>query len=450
MDGDNFELDHVPGDDGPPIVHNTFRFLRDPFGFDAGLLRRFGPLVRTRAFGRRIVLVGSADLASRLLLDRERSLSSHDGWGHHLGGLFDGGLMLRDFDEHKHHRGIMQAAFKPKARAGYHATIDRQFAATVDAWLAAGGSLKFYPAIRRALIEQAGAAFLGLPPGPHVELAARCFDAIRTATMTVVKRQIPGTIWWRGTRARRELAAMLLALIPERREAGGDDLFSVLCRAQDEQGQRFDDAAIVDHTIFLLFAAHDTTASALTTMIDELSLAPELQDRVAQECLAVRGPSPRPLAHDELDRLELVDRCFREAIRLTPPVPYILRRTVRACPFSTPTGEVELPARTPTTLVVPQIHHDPALWTDPHRFDPERFAPDRAEDRRHPHAWVPFGGGAHRCIGAEFSRQQVAVACFHLLGRARIERVRPARGAWRQVPIPAPKDGLPIRLVPRA
>jgi cytochrome P450 len=394
-------------------------------------------------FRRSIVVLGSTELASRLLLDRERTLSSKFGWGHYLGGLFDGGLMLRDFDEHRIHRGIMQAAFRGPARAGYHDTMDRQFAATVEGWAAAPGPMRFYSAIRRALIEQAGVAFLGLEPGPHIELASRCFDAIRTATMAVVRRNIPGTIWARGLRGRRELGALLRSHIPARREGDGRDLFSALCQAQDEHGERFDDEAIIDHLIFLLFAAHDTTTSALTTMIDELSLAPELQQRAAQECLAVRGDAPRSLGWDELDQFEFVDRCFREAIRLTPPVAYILRRTVRECPI----GGHELPEGTPTTLVVNQVHRDPNIWTEPDRFDPDRFSPERGEDRQHPHAWVPFGGGAHRCIGAEFARQQVKLFCYHLFSRVRVERVRPGRTAWREVPIPMPKDGLPVRLI---
>lgn len=445
MDGDNPDLEHIPGDAGPPIVNNTLRFLRDPWGFDAKMFARFGPLTRTRMFGRSVIVLGSPELASRLLLDRERSLSNKFGWSHFLGGLFDGGLMLRDFDDHRLHRGIMQAAFRGPARAGYHETIDRHFAATIEAWVQEPGPLRFYAAIRRALIEQAGTAFLGLPPGPHVELASRCFDAIRNATMALVRRKVPGTTWHKGMAGRRRLAALLRSEIPTRRDRAGRDLFSVLCKAEDEHGERFDDEAIVDHMIFLLFAAHDTTTSALTTLIDELTLAPELQERATAECLAIRGDAARALEYDDIDRLEFVDHCFREAIRLSPPVPYILRRTVRPCAIA---GH-ELPERAPTSLIVRAVHCDPAIWTDPERFDPDRFSPERAEDRQHPHAWVPFGGGAHRCIGAEFARQQAKVFCYHLLTRVRVERLSPSKTAWRRVPIPVPRDGLPVRLIPR-
>ena len=440
MRDDNDDVDHVPGERGPPLINKTFEYLRDPFGTDRRLLARHGPIARTRMFGRTVVVLGSAEHASRLLLDRERTLSSHHGWGHFLGQLFDGGLMLRDFDEHRLHRGIMQVAFRGPARAAYHAHIDRHFAQTLERWASTPMPMRFYPAIRRALIEQAGTAFLGLPPGPHVELAGRHFSAIRNAVLALVRVELPGTAWRRGMVARRQLAEFLRAEIPARRRGDGHDLFSALCRAQDENGERFDDDAIVDHMIFLLFAAHDTTSSALTTLIDELTRAPELQARVAEECQRVGS-----LGFEQLEQLELVDRCFREAIRIQPPVPYILRRTVSSCPI----GGHTLPERTPTTLIVHAVHHDPKLWRDPERFDPDRFTPERAEDRQHPHPWVPFGGGAHRCIGAEFARQQAKVFCWHLLRRFRVERVRERATVWRQIPIPLPKDGLPVRLVAR-
>lgn len=440
MRGDNDDLDHIPGENGPPLINKTFEYLRDPFGMDARMRARYGPMLRMRLFGRTIVSLSSAELAARLLLDREHTLSNQFGWTHFLGGLFDGGLMLRDFEDHRLHRGIMQVAFRGPARAAHHAQIDRHFAETVERWLAAPMPMRFYPAIRRALIEQAGSAFLGLPPGPHVELASRCFGAIRQAVMAVVRVELPGTAWRRGVVARRRLADLLRSEIPTRRDGDGQDLFSALCRAEDEDGERFDDEAIVDHMIFLLFAAHDTTSSAITTLIDHLTLAPDLQARAAEECRSVPA-----LGWDELDRLEYVDRCFREAIRLQPPVPYILRRTVSACQI----GDHRLPERAPTTLMVHALHRDPALWSDPDRFDPDRFAPERAEDRRHPHAYVPFGGGAHRCIGAEFARQQAKVFCYQLLRRASVERIREGATVWRQVPIPMPKDGLPVQLVGR-
>jgi cytochrome P450 len=130
---------------------------------------------------------------------------------------------------------------------------------------------------------------------------------------------------------------------------------------------------------------------------------------------------------------------------VNPPVPYILRRTVRPCSL----GGHQLPARAPVGVLIRGPMNNPAIWKAPERFDPDRYAPERAEDHRHRHAWLPFGAGAHRCIGADLALQQAKVFCHQLFRRFDIERVSPQPTAWRRVPLPMPSDGLPLRLSPR-
>jgi cytochrome P450 len=449
MRDDEEKLEHVPGDNGPPIIGSTFAYLADPWGFDDKLARRFGPVTRTRILGRTSIATTNIDLAAEVLVDRERCYSSTYGWGHFLGELFPRGLMLRDFDDHARHRKILKAAFTRTAREGYQELINRATTQTLAGW-GNQPTLQFYPAIKRALLDQGTQVFLGLDPKQHGELLLRCFTRLVRASIAVVRWRVPGLAWQRGIRARRELAAFLHAEIPNRRGAAGQDLFSRLCNAQDEDTDaRFDDAEIVDHMIFLLFAAHDTTTSAMAAMLDQLTAAPELLERASNECRTLpRDPELRPelgpdaLAWRQLEQLEYVERCFREALRVSPPVPYIVRRTTRPCSL----GGHELPARTPVSVLVRGPLGNPEIWTEPERFDPDRYAPERAEDHRHRHAWIPFGTGAHRCIGADLALQQAKVLCHQMFRRFDIERVSPPPTAWRQVPLPMPRDGLPLRL----
>ena len=64
-------------------------------------------------------------------------------------------------------------------------------------------------------------------------------------------------------------------------------------------------------------------------------------------------------------------------------------------------------------------HHDPRIWSQPWRFDPDRFGPERAEHKRHAYAFVPFGGGAHTCIGKSFAYMLAKVFLHQLLLRYR-------------------------------
>jgi cytochrome P450 len=90
-------------------------------------------------------------------------------------------------------------------------------------------------------------------------------------------------------------------------------------------------------------------------------------------------------------------------------------------------------------------HHMPEWWPDSTRFDPERFAPERAEDQRHTHVWVPFGGGPHHCLGLRFAEIQVKAVLHQLVLRYRWE-VEPGYSMpLQQAPISKPRDGLPVR-----
>jgi cytochrome P450 len=91
-------------------------------------------------------------------------------------------------------------------------------------------------------------------------------------------------------------------------------------------------------------------------------------------------------------------------------------------------------------------HHMEEWWDDPFRFDPERFAGERAELDRHTHAWIPFGGGPHHCLGFRFAETQVKLVMHQLLLRYRWSVPADYRMPVQQAPISKPRDGLPIQL----
>jgi len=92
-------------------------------------------------------------------------------------------------------------------------------------------------------------------------------------------------------------------------------------------------------------------------------------------------------------------------------------------------------------------HQMPEHWPEPTRFDPMRFAPEAVRGR-HKYAWIPFGGGAHMCLGLHFAEMQTRILVAQLLRRYRIELDEGAGVTWQAWPIPRPKDGLPLRFIP--
>jgi cytochrome P450 len=91
-------------------------------------------------------------------------------------------------------------------------------------------------------------------------------------------------------------------------------------------------------------------------------------------------------------------------------------------------------------------HYMSEWWTRPFEFDPERFSEARAEHKRHSHSFVPFGGGAHMCIGLRFAEIQVHAIVHQLVQRFRWSVPESYTMPVQQSPISKPRDGLPLHL----
>jgi cytochrome P450 len=228
-------------------------------------------------------------------------------------------------------------------------------------------------------------------------------------------------------------------MLAARRAGHGGDMFSRLVRARSEEGAALSDSDIVDHMIFLMMAAHDTTTSTLTSMTYELAKHPHWQDRVREESRAL---GTGELGFEDLDKLESLTWVIKEIMRRYPPLPVIPRVAMRGFEWS----GYRVPANAMVVISPIHTHHMAEWWSEPSRFDPERFAPARAEDQRHTHVWIPFGGGPHLCLGMHFADLQIKAIMHQLLLRYRWSVPAGYTMPVQQAPISKPLDGLPIEL----
>jgi cytochrome P450 len=425
-------LRHIPGQDGLPLFGDTFAYVKDPFLWTVNAYKKYGAVYRTNMFFEAGVIVTGAEFAERFFMDRERVFSSERGWESILGAFFQRGLMLRDFDVHRYHRRIMQAAFKHEALVGY---LSAMYPILVRAIGRLAGS-RAYPWVKQVTLDAATSIFLGLEDDEDARRVNGLFTEIMIAAAAAFRWNLPATAYGRGLRARRLLRDWVTALIPERRKNPGRDMLSALCTAASEDGDRFSDDEIADHLLFLLMAAHDTTTSALTNLIMELGRRPEWQARLRAQSRTLGAAPP---TEETLHQLTLVYDCFREVLRMYPPVRSIPRRTL--CEIEM--GGYLVPANTQVWLDVEMSHRDPSLFTNPGEFDPERFSDARAEHKRHRFAWMPFGGGAHTCLGLQFGELQVKLLMHLLLLRYSWTT---EAGPMQYLPFVKPKDDLPLRL----
>lgn len=430
-------LAHIPGPPAMPLIGHTFKIVRDSYGTQQDYIRRYGPVYKTNMLGVWRVNLCGADAMERVLLDRDQLFSSEGGWDA-LKRIYPGGLLLQDFDHHRANRRILQAAFRASAIRDYRERMTGAMETLLDNW-PDEEPFCFYKAIKELTLRLGGAVFMGLPLDGALARQVNCAirDEIR-ASLTVIRQPLPFTPMWRGVRGRDFLRETFRKLIPERRAKGGDDFFSQMCLARDEEGRGWDEDQILDQFNLLIMAAHDTTATALSVMIAALATQPEWQSRLADE---VADLGDGPLDEDALGKMKQTNNVFREALRLVPPVPFIPRQATRDFHWQ----GFDIPAGTSLALNPGVTMLSEQYFTNPTAFDPDRFAPERAEDQSHKFAWAPFGGGAHKCIGMHFATLQVKLFVALMLRKRRVALAGKAPD-WQRMPIPKPKGGLPVIL----
>ena len=440
-------LAHIPGEDGWPILGNTLAALKDPVAHVESMFRKYGPVYRDHLFGVRSVALLGPEANELVLFDRDRNFSSSQGWGFLLDRLFPRGLMLRDFDDHRLHRRALGVAFKPGPMKAYLGALNEGISNRIAEWHLAGGGqgssteLQFYPAIKQLTLDLAATSFLGIELGPQASAINRGFIDMVAAITGVVRTPVPGTQMARGVSGRNKIIGFFRDEIPGRRSGQRTDLFSELCRATKEDGSLLTDQEIADHMSFLMMAAHDTLTSSVTSFVYLLCKHPEWQDKLRAEILALKLPPGAPLAYERLSELVLLEMAFKEAMRIVPPVPGIPRAAVRDFRFA----NHDMAAGTRVVVNPLFTHRMPEIWPEPLKFDPMRFT-DEAVRARHKYAWVPFGGGAHMCLGLHFAYMQVKSFFYHLLRTSRVTLAHAGAPQWQMWPIPKPRDGLPIRI----
>ena len=148
----NRDLSHMRGEYGWPFVGKTLEMLRDPMGLFGHFYEEYGPVSRISITGNKCVLLLHPDYAQRVLMDREKNFSIKMGWASVMADFFQGGLVMRDYDEHRIHRGIMQSSFKPPAMRAYAKRIQVIVDEAVQRW-AARDSVLFYEEIKRLLLD---------------------------------------------------------------------------------------------------------------------------------------------------------------------------------------------------------------------------------------------------------------------------------------------------------
>jgi cytochrome P450 len=393
------------------------------------------------AFGTRMVVVAGPDATQQALTTNAKSFSQ-DGWTYLIDAFFHRGLMLMSFDEHKMHRRIMQEAFTRDRLAGYVEQLRPTVRATVPRWRT-NKPTRIYPLLKSLTLDIATEVFMAGRGGSEDTAAINdAFVATVRAASSIVRFPLPGTRWRAGVRGRALLEDYFARHLSAARSGQGGDLFSGLCHARTSEGEAFTDEDVINHMIFLMMAAHDTSTITTAAAVYFLAKHPEWQEKARAESDELGKRIP---AIDDVESLATLDLVIKETLRLVAPVPIVMRKTVEDVEI---VGH-HIPADT-LVAVAPAVNHfDESCWTDPDTFDPDRFSTERREDQQHRFGWIPFGGGVHKCIGLHFGTLEVKAILHQMLRTYTWSVPRGYEVRWDNTSLPIPVDGLPITLVRR-
>jgi cytochrome P450 len=234
----------------------------------------------------------------------------------------------------------------------------------------------------------------------------------------IMRRDLgPWSPWGRYMKQRRRFDAVIAALIAEARAdpaiAERKDVLALLLQARYEDGEPISDEHITDELLTLLGSGHETTASSLAWALERLSRHPDLCQRLADEADA--GGS------------ELRQATIWEVQRTRPVLDGTTRRTKTRIRL----GEWVLPERTNIIISIKLAHDSEGDFPDAASFNPDRYMGTAAK----PVAWIPFGGGVNRCVGAAFANLESDVVLRMLLREFRLVPINAPgeKARWRGV-----------------
>lgn len=410
------------GPKGPLLAGTMREYGADPTGSMRRWRDAYGDFVPIR-FGpfRAHVAFGPAEI-DEVLTDRAADFRKSFGT-RMLIPLLGNGLLTAEGAEWLTHRRIASAAFHRERVAGYGRTMARYADDTVEAWRD-GDAVDVHDALTALTLRIVARTLFDTDVTPRIEEVARLGAEIQDfyyGRFASLRFLIPTWLPTPGNRrlgkAIRRLDDVVYGIIRERR-SGEDrgDLLSMLLLARDEHGAGMSERHIRDEVMTLLLAGHETTALALTWAFMLLDRHPEARALLEDELGQVLGD--KAATPEDVPALTFTQAVINETLRLYPPAYVTGREAVR----DTMIAGVPIPRRHIILISMYASHRDPRFFDQPDTFHPQRWL-DGLEKRLPRGAFIPFGMGSRKCVGAAFAMMEATLLLATIARRWRFELV---------------------------
>ncbi|KAL4597973.1 hypothetical protein ACB092_11G027000 [Castanea dentata] len=289
--------------------------------------------------------------------------------------------------------------------------------------------------------------FLSITDPNHVTTFSDPFDLVKAGTVSV-PINLPGTAYNRALKGGKVIRQKILALIKERKKELAEnkgtvahDLLTHILLASDENGRALDEMMIAGNILGFLIGSHDTTSSAITSVLKYLAEFPHVYNLVLQEQMEIaRSKGPKDLLNwDDIKKMKYSWNVACESMRLISPAQGAFREVIQEFTYKGYT----IPKGWKTFWTVHSTHKNPKYFPDPEKFDPSRFEGNGPA----PYTFVPFGGGPRICAGREYARLEILVYMHNVVTRFNWEKAIPDEKITYQLSC-FPVHGLPVILKP--
>ncbi|BBX63872.1 putative cytochrome P450 137 [Mycobacterium saskatchewanense] len=402
------------------------------------LIRRYGPIMTMPILSLGdVAIVSDADLAKQVFTAPTDVLLGGEGVGPAAAIYGSGSMFVQEEPEHLRRRRLLTPPLHGAALSSYVPIMENAARAAMHSW-PVDRPFEMLEAARALTLDVIVRVMFWVDEPGEVRRLGRPFERLlnlgvsEQLTLRYALRHAGALrVWPQRTKAHNEIDELLMPLIDHRRDDPRLDerldILSLLIRARGEGGEPLSDTEIRDDVITLMLAGHETTATTLAWVFDLLLHHPDALRRVQAEALS----------GDETYTTAVIN----EALRVRPPAPLTAR--VAAQPF--PIGGYLVDPGTRIVVHIIAINRDAQTYEHPNEFLPERFLGTRPQT----YAWVPFGGGVKRCLGASFSMRELVTVLHTLLREGEFSAVdpEPERIVRRSIML-APRNGTRLRFRP--
>jgi cytochrome P450 len=410
-------VDGVPPGPTMPMALQTLGMMTRQRPFLERLRRRHGNMFSINILGLgQMVVIADPELIKHTFMADPATL--HAGSRSPLRRVLgDNSLLGIDEDHHMEQRKLLLPPFKGQRMKAYEPLIEEIAIAEVETW-PVGVEFPTATSMQRITLRAILRAVFGAEGERLHELEALLPPWTEQGQQLSRFPQIHKDLgrfspWGRFLALRAKVDAILDTLIEDaRRDPELDarvDVLALMVQARRDDGSPLSDAEIRDQLVTMLAAGHETTAHTLSWAVERLRRHPDVLARLVAEVDA-GGKALR-------------DATIREVQRMRPVISFAGRHTMK--PFEV--GGYRLPKGVLIGLSAGLTHYDPSLFPHPDRFDPDRFLDTRPDT----YAWIPFGGGIRRCIGATFAHMELDVVLRVILERVAFAPTDAPDEPWR-------------------